>query len=504
MPSAFASPRATFAPEVPLPAALASVAGDDADFDIDQAVSTHLDFDAVGDKKPDADDLDLTGQLLRSVTGFGDAETDTTRADDGLGRSKFKPDFDPFEDDIEATVHPTAQTSVDPFADAADDDESDPFADVALSRKTAPQPNTSRSFDADPFAPDEARPADADIFDDEPLKSFGERNFDEDAPADDNVSVSTRDALAAARAAVRASLEGAEDRRPGLGGLKLGLSRTRATGTASAEVAVKGNKPAQKSGLGETLKKAFKASSVAVALTAVGAGGYVVLKEETGSTPPVKRGGATQPPATPIAAAAVTSPVQDREALNPQFLEALQALTANDPVAVDKLKAVANQGYAPAQFRLGRIYEGVENSGALPADKAQARLWTQRAAEGGLPIAMHNLGMMLYAGDGGQQDRGQAAVWFRRAAERGFVESQYNLGILYREGLGVTLNPTEAYKWLLVASAGGDKEAAQVATELKAELSAPQRRVAETEASDFKPVKSDYASVAINTETAQP
>ncbi|WKL58849.1 tetratricopeptide repeat protein [Asticcacaulis sp. ZE23SCel15] len=227
---------------------------------------------------------------------------------------------------------------------------------------------------------------------------------------------------------------------------------------------------------------------MAVALTAVGAGGYAVLRDEGNSgQAPIKPDAARKTDvATPIAAAAITPPVEDRAALERQFQDAVQALTANDPVGIDKLKAVANQGYAPAQFRLGRIYDGEEGFSGITPDKTQARLWTQRAAEGGVSRAMHNLGLMYYAGDGGQPDRGQAATWFRRAAERGIVDSQYNLGIMYREGIGVTLNPTEAYKWLLIAEAGGDKEAAQAVADLKAELSAPQRRIAEFRPTGFR------------------
>ncbi|MDC7676046.1 SEL1-like repeat protein [Asticcacaulis machinosus] len=519
LPSAFATPRTTYVPEVEVhaPAAIANAQGvtaADDELDLDHAVSTRLDFDELNDKDADADKLDLTGQLLKSVTGFGEAplsdgHSDDERSDDGLGQSRFKPDFDPFEDeDTDVDVHTSATAPQDPFARADfGDDDGDPFADVALSRKT--QPNASLSVEGDPFALSDTQEGRDDIFETEPLKSFGARRDDEDAPIEEGASVSTRDALAAARAAVRASLEGTDDRRPGLGSLKLGASRTRAATVEQApKVQKQAPKAAQKSGpktgIAETLKKAFKASSVAVALTAVGAGGYVVLKEDSAGAPPVKRNAGAEVPAAPIAAAAVTSPVQDRDALDRQFQDAVQALSANDPVAIDKLKAVANQGYAPAQFRLGRIYDGEEGIAGIAPDKAQARLWTQRAAEGGVSRAMHNLGLMYYAGDGGQQDRGQAAIWFKRAAERGVVDSQYNLGVMNREGIGVTLNPTEAYKWLLIASAGGDKEAAQAVTELKAELSAPQRRIAEAQANGFQAVKDEPGNLASAPSAPQP
>jgi localization factor PodJL len=497
LPSAFAS-RARYAPppELVVEDVLDVVDDAEVDAELDAAAVTRFDFTPpvaeTVEADTDADDLDLTGHLLKNVTGFGDE-----RVDDGLQDARFKPDYDPFEDDLDA---PAASVEAESFRE---DDEADPFADVALSRKTAPR----LRHDRDPFADEADGDRAADIFDDEPLKGFGARR-DEEAPQEAPVSVSTRDALAAARAAVRASLEDSDDRRPGLGGLKLGASRTRGAVSDKPVKTLKAteSKGAQKSGLGETLKKAFKASSVAVALTAVGAGGYAVLRDEGHSgQAPIKPDAARKTDvAAPIAAAAITPPVEDRAALERQFQDAVQALTANDPVGIDKLKAVANQGYAPAQFRLGRIYDGEEGFSGITPDKTQARLWTQRAAEGGVSRAMHNLGLMYYAGDGGQPDRGQAATWFRRAAERGIVDSQYNLGIMYREGIGVTLNPTEAYKWLLIAEAGGDKEAAQAVADLKAELSAPQRRIAESQANGFQAVTDDAATLAAAPSTPQP
>ncbi|WAC49907.1 hypothetical protein OVA03_08425 [Asticcacaulis sp. SL142] len=494
LPSAFSVSRSRYAPSPePVVEDVVDVVDDaQVDAELDAATVTRFDFTPpvaeTVEEDTDSDDLDLTGHLLKNVTGFGEE-----RADNGLHDARFKPDYDPFEDDLDA---PASSAEADPFRE---DDEADPFADVALSRKTAPH----LRHDRDPFADEADGDRAADIFDDEPLKGFGARR-DEETPEEAPVSVSTRDALAAARAAVRASLEDADDRRPGLGGLKLGASRTRGA-VADKPVKTAEPKTSPKTGLGETLKKAFKASSVAVALTAVGAGGYAVLRDEGNSgQPPAKRGAGTEAPAAPIAAAAITPPVEDRAALERQFQDAVQALTANDPVGIDKLKAVANQGYAPAQFRLGRIYDGEEGFSGITPDKTQARLWTQRAAEGGVSRAMHNLGLMYYAGDGGQPDRGQAATWFRRAAERGIVDSQYNLGIMYREGIGVTLNPTEAYKWLLIAEAGGDKEAAQAVADLKAELSAPQRRIAESQANGFQAVADDAATLAAAPSAPQP
>ena len=68
----------------------------------------------------------------------------------------------------------------------------------------------------------------------------------------------------------------------------------------------------------------------------------------------------------------------------------MQALKARDPKAVDALRVVANQGYAPAQYTLGTIYAGKDN--LIEVDKTEARAWIKRAAEGGVPDAMNQYG----------------------------------------------------------------------------------------------------------------
>ena len=49
----------------------------------------------------------------------------------------------------------------------------------------------------------------------------------------------------------------------------------------------------------------------------------------------------------------------------------------------------------------------------------------------------------------------------RVEAEQGVAESQYLLGVLYANGRGVTRDFPEAYKWLQLAAAQGDAEAAR-------------------------------------------
>lgn len=404
------------------------------------------------------DDVHAVAQPMAQPVSDADTDLDLTEALlDPLTDNRAKAvDYDPFGDESFDDIVPGAvssapspsQSQAPAEADMAEDD--DPFADLDQTHRSAPaamQPPISR--------------------------------FSDD---DDGVSMSTRDALAAARAAVRASLEGGETRsQSALGSLKP-AARTRDTRAES-----------QKGG--GTLFKAFKASSVAVVAVGVATTGYLGVQTYY----PELLGG--QPKATTPIAAAVVVPEATTEAagaeqqrLREQYAEARQALTARSEDAVDKIKAVANLGYAPAQYRLASIYRG---EGKLEKPNAvEARQWMQKAANGGVRAAMYWLGIMYYNGDGGAQDQSMAAMWFRKAAERGYINAQYNLGLMYQSGTGVPVNPAEAYKWMSIAANSGDADARKGTEELKALLTEAQQAKADEFVTNFTPISDAPTDIA--------
>jgi localization factor PodJL len=136
--------------------------------------------------------------------------------------------------------------------------------------------------------------------------------------------------------------------------------------------------------------------------------------------------------------------------------QAVRAVAAGKPGGLSSLKALADQGYAPAELRLAQLYESGE-AGVTP-NPAEARRWTAMAAEGGSAQAMHNLGIYYFHGDGGPKDLASAAQWFRKAAELGLVESQYNLAMMYQSGSGVRRDLSQARHWLALAAAQGDED----------------------------------------------
>jgi localization factor PodJL len=146
------------------------------------------------------------------------------------------------------------------------------------------------------------------------------------------------------------------------------------------------------------------------------------------------------------------------------------------------LDRAAQTGLAPAQFRLGSMYEKGQG---VRKDLAEARHLYVAAAEKGHAKAMHNLAVLYTRGINGAPDYGAAVEWFRKAAAYGTVDSQYNLGILYARGTGIDRDLVESYKWFILASKGGDKDAAHKRDEVAKALDPKQIEAAKAAADAF-------------------
>ena len=161
------------------------------------------------------------------------------------------------------------------------------------------------------------------------------------------------------------------------------------------------------------------------------------------------------------------------------------ALARGEATALARLIGLAQAGDPKAQLHLARLYE--TGQPGLAQDMVAAGIWTRRAAEAGERVAMHNLGLLLMQGDGGQRDVAEAATWFRRAADQGVVDSQYNLGLLYQAGQGVDRNLREAYRWFTVAANAGDGLSREKAVALEAVIKPGERAGLAREAAAFQP-----------------
>jgi len=340
-------------------------------------------------------------------------------------------------------------------AEETDDDEALELLDVAM-----PPPAPFRGLDTPlDFAPI-PEPEDEDLF-----------GLDQPEPPKDSElrpQLSTREVIEEARAAARAATPA-----------EAGPAPAARTWTSGGFFGIRPRR-----GPSSTLQTALLVAGGAAFLS-VGAAGVVLVQRQPGvhggeTTAADSRAAvALTPTSTAMAAApaAHRSAAPASDALAAAFVSASREVEAGKPGALGKMRALAEADYAPAQFYLGKLYE-IGGRG-VRADVKLARVWTQKAAQGGDAAAMHNMALFAFRGEGGPQDSAAAARWFRAAAERGVVDSQYNLGLLYQAGAGVPADPAQAYLWFSVAARGGDAQARASAQRLKDQLSAEQQAQAE-------------------------
>jgi localization factor PodJL len=167
-----------------------------------------------------------------------------------------------------------------------------------------------------------------------------------------------------------------------------------------------------------------------------------------------------------------------------RFAEGHQGVARSTEEAARWFERAARRGLAPAQFRLGSLYEKGQG---VRRDLKEARRYYGLAADQGHAKAMHNLAVLYAEGVDGKPDYKTAAGWFEKAAGFGVSDSQYNLGILYARGLGTTKDLITSYKWFSLAAAQGDKESAKKRDDVATRLDAAARAKAETAVRSWVP-----------------
>ena len=289
---------------------------------------------------------------------------------------------------------------------------------------------------------------------------------------------STRNAVDAARAAMSApATEPAPRATFGLSGLKKG---------GKSRLQERLDKQASRDG---TVKKAFLASVTGVAVVC----GLYATGRLTGydAMDLGRLFDQVEPEATPIAAVALggagapldASPADLTEAQT-LFAQATDLLDRNDPTAVDVLTRSASLGEPQAQLKLAGLYQSGSNG--VAADLTESRSWARRAAESGDARGMHAYGMYLFDGVGGARNRPEAVDWLKKAADLGLVDSQYNVARIYENGdEGIAPNPTQAYRWYLIAARAGDPQSQAAVDRLAPAIPAAARQTARAQAEAF-------------------
>jgi localization factor PodJL len=189
--------------------------------------------------------------------------------------------------------------------------------------------------------------------------------------------------------------------------------------------------------------------------------------------------GAPQSGAQLPAAEAGTTALREAAAMgnaSAQFVIATRYLNGEQGAPQDDAQAAywygraAAQGLAPAQYRLGTLYE---RGKGVARDLRAALDWYERAASLGNTKAMHNAAVLAASKDGQEPDYFRAYKWFSLGAAHGLKDSQFNLAVLLERGLGTKSNPADALFWYTMAASQNDADAAKRAGVLGKALGQP-------------------------------
>lgn len=131
----------------------------------------------------------------------------------------------------------------------------------------------------------------------------------------------------------------------------------------------------------------------------------------------------------------------------------------DDKLAVYWMSKAAEQGHKRGQFELGCMYSGHNIGCNIEKNDEQAVYWFRKAAEQGDENAQYNLGLRYEEGRGVCQDDEQAVYWYRKAAEQCHERGQWKLGCMYSKGRVVEKNDEQAVHWFRKSAEQGDANA---------------------------------------------
>jgi len=136
-----------------------------------------------------------------------------------------------------------------------------------------------------------------------------------------------------------------------------------------------------------------------------------------------------------LAPAAMAGPQQDADLAEKEFAR-------GDLVAAMSLwRKAAQEGYAPAQARLGDVLDKAE-------EDQEAAEWYRKAAAQGNAAGEDGLGQMYAKGEGVKQDFEMARTYILRAAEKNYAPAVILMMDAYRNGgLGLSIDKAKADEW---------------------------------------------------------
>lgn len=184
------------------------------------------------------------------------------------------------------------------------------------------------------------------------------------------------------------------------------------------------------------------------------------------------------------AAAASGSPLQEEK-----IQAAFESLSA-DNVGAWEDKAQAGDPFAQNLMGLAHKYGSF-----VRQDHALSAQWFRKAAEQGFADAQFNLGRIYGPADGlyrrsraAPEDYAEAARWLGKAAMQRYAPAQLKLGELYAVGgHGLDRDLVHAHFWTSVAAANGNQTARRLAESYAARMSEAQLAAAKERLKAWKP-----------------
>ena len=122
--------------------------------------------------------------------------------------------------------------------------------------------------------------------------------------------------------------------------------------------------------------------------------------------------------------------------------------------AVHWWRKAAVQGYTKAQYNLAGAY--LDGRG-VDKDKREAVRWWRKGAKQGYDLAQNDLGDAYWRGQGVTMDKREAVRWWSKAVVQGHSLAQNNLNAAYRLGEGVDKDLREAVHWYRKESKHGNQ-----------------------------------------------
>ena len=144
-----------------------------------------------------------------------------------------------------------------------------------------------------------------------------------------------------------------------------------------------------------------------------------------------------------------------------------------------------------AQYALGKFSD-------ISGNYREAAKWYERAANANFPLALFDLGMLYYQGEGRPQNYRKAFDLLLRAAERGNPQAQLNVAIMLGQGKGVKQDLESAHMWAVIATNRGNARAKIAVAQGRNALPSETVESAETRARGFHALK-DYETDATRT-----